>query len=541
MRFQKGRRRFAASILAGVVLLNAAWAIDVKVSSPAAIRMLDLNGQEVVSGDSVRVRTSTAGAAAPTFKMKIKNLGTEPLTIRSPQINPPFRFVKAPAPSVVQGTDTLVVIAMDTATTGTFGWDLTFSTNDPAHLAVSVTVNGVVQSRARVMYVSADSAATSETAGIGESWALAYPNLQWAIAAAQPGNEIWVKAGTYKPTTTGIRSVSFVMPEDVSIYGGFAGNETTLARDWKRHPSILSGDLGTTYPTDNSYHVLIGRNLSVIDGFTIRDGYASEADAPPRGGAIYMVNVSPTVSNCTFLNNTAISMSRATAHGGAIDCVDSSPEILNCIFAGNSASATTAGFAGFGGAICLEGGSSPILVNCVFANNIAGGAGWGGAIYSSSSEEWGAVQITNCTFASNVDALKWAIYMGYQSGSFTLTACIFWNNGIYLNYGTLTLKDCDLQNPVSVYPGYCFLIDGGGNISADPTFLNVGNPVGMDGIWRTSDDGLTLLGGSPCINAGTETATPPTDITGRTRVERNDIGAYEYPMRNATGGWMVYE
>ncbi|HAQ67990.1 MAG TPA: hypothetical protein DCR70_09735, partial [Phycisphaerales bacterium] len=84
-------------------------------------------------------------------------------------------------------------------------------------------------------------------AGTGTSWADAYAgpaSLQTALAAAVSGDQIWVKAGTYRPSTTGLRTASFTMKSGVAIYGGFVGTESTLSqRDWKTNVTILSGDL----------------------------------------------------------------------------------------------------------------------------------------------------------------------------------------------------------------------------------------------------------------------------------------------------------
>ena len=42
-------------------------------------------------------------------------------------------------------------------------------------------------------------------ANTGASWTDAYTSLQSAIAAASSGNQIWVAAGTYTPSTTSDR------------------------------------------------------------------------------------------------------------------------------------------------------------------------------------------------------------------------------------------------------------------------------------------------------------------------------------------------
>ena len=57
--------------------------------------------------------------------------------------------------------------------------------------------------------------------------------------------------------------------------------------------------------------------------------------------------------------------------------------------------------------------------------------------------------------------------------------------------------------------------------------------AGADGSWRTRDDGLRLLSGSPCIDAGTSVGAPTTDILGNPRTGMPDIGAYEFQRPEA--------
>jgi hypothetical protein len=64
------------------------------------------------------------------------------------------------------------------------------------------------------------------------------------LQEALPGDTIWVKHGTYKPTTTVNRNFSFLLRPGVVMMGGFGGFETSFeARFPGAPPSILSGDI----------------------------------------------------------------------------------------------------------------------------------------------------------------------------------------------------------------------------------------------------------------------------------------------------------
>jgi hypothetical protein len=77
------------------------------------------------------------------------------------------------------------------------------------------------------------------------------------------------------------------------------------------------------------------------------------------------------------------------------------------------------------------------------------------------------------------------------------------NQKYYINinrwreYGKIGYSD--IQGGVSSITG---LINLGNNIDINPQFHDVNNPAGPDGVFRTSDDGLTLNPGSPAIGTG---------------------------------------
>ncbi|MEO6133319.1 MAG: right-handed parallel beta-helix repeat-containing protein, partial [Saprospiraceae bacterium] len=67
----------------------------------------------------------------------------------------------------------------------------------------------------------------------GTSWANAYTDLQKAIDGSNPGDQIWIAAGTYFPKGPTPDSSHFLVVKPVEIYGGFTGNETSLSeRNW---------------------------------------------------------------------------------------------------------------------------------------------------------------------------------------------------------------------------------------------------------------------------------------------------------------------
>lgn len=132
----------------------------------------------------------------------------------------------------------------------------------------------------------------------GTSWRDAYPELWMALARAGRGCEstIWVAKGTYSPghETTD----SFILPAEVSVYGGFAGTEDPATfdpnqRDLKTNATILTGLISDT--KRNETVVTMGNN-SLLDGVTV-------ADSSVRGRGIFGQNVNYAVSNCIIENN----------------------------------------------------------------------------------------------------------------------------------------------------------------------------------------------------------------------------------------------
>ncbi len=276
-------------------------------------------------------------------------------------------------------------------------------------LLCAVTTVALAQSR---HYVNAS--ATGGNNGL--SWADAYINLQSALQAAQPGDEVWVAEGTYLPTADSDRGASFELPSGVGLYAGFAGTETGLdMRDWAAHPTFLSGDIGAPGDsTDNSYTVLYlfqPDSTTVVDGFTICHGVASGTavatgpfDRAVSGGGLYVDagnwDAFPNIRNCRFWHNTAQSYGAgAIVYGTSTARV--TPRFEYCIFEANHSLKIGGGLARFGGS-WVERGID--FLGCDFIGNRA--VLTGGGMYYSDSQGPNAIGLDGCTFDHNVAGLN---------------------------------------------------------------------------------------------------------------------------------------
>jgi CSLREA domain-containing protein len=360
-----------------------------------------------------------------------------------------------------------------------------------------------------VLFVRPASAASTRYAapsavGSGDcsSWANAC-SLQTALTGASSGDTIWIKAGTYYPTSGTDRAISFVLKTGVSAYGGFAGTETHLdQRDPSANPTILSGDIGTVADnSDNSYHVVVGsgtNSTAVLDGVTVTAGNADGSGNQGTGGGIYNNDGSPTISNVTLSNNSA-------GQGGGIynnhTSTGSSPTLTNVTFDSNSAS--------YGGGLYNLANSNAILTNVTFYNNHASPRG--GAIYNNNSTP----VLTNVTFGANTaPGGGSAIYLDY--GNPIIQDSIFWGSGLTVGNESAIISDTIVQ----------------GGCPAGVTCNNVLNVDPLLGPLQNNggDTPTMALGvGSPAIDAGNDATCASTDQRGISRPQGShcDMGAYE--------------
>ena len=360
----------------------------------------------------------------------------------------------------------------------------------------------------------------------GTSWANAYADVQTAIDSAYNagGGEVWIAKGTYK------HGSAMTMKNNVHIYGGFAGTETSKEERVEGNNTILDGEgkYRVFYNYYSSSNPLT--NSAKLDNVTIQNGYVSgegagmynyyaspeitnctfsNNSAEYSGGGMYNSEGSPTLTNCTFTNNTA-----SYRGGGMYNEYSSSPELTNCTFSGNRASS-------YGGGVYNSSSSSPVLTNCTFSSNSASGSsyGYGGGMYNDSSSP----VLTNCTFSGN-SASNSGGGMYNDSSSPSLTNCILWGNTAsssgneiynYNSYNKPTIDTCIIKGGYSSYGTYTNII------TVDPELMPLGN---YGGSVQTCPVGA----GSSAIGAGKVVDDVTTDARGFIRSVPYTIGAWQY-------------
>jgi hypothetical protein len=175
-------------------------------------------------------------------------------------------------------------------------------------LTVSLTLLTLIAAtnlEAETIYVNELGANPSAPYG---SWETATDSLQDALTEAGPGDEIWVARGTYFPDEGAFfadnsRSSRFTLRDGIGIYGGFAGDETSVdTADPAANPTILSGEIQQDGDaSNNAYHVISAVTegaSAVLQGFTIQGGNANALGGSfdSRGGGLNCFQASPTKS-----------------------------------------------------------------------------------------------------------------------------------------------------------------------------------------------------------------------------------------------------
>ena len=355
-------------------------------------------------------------------------------------------------------------------------------------------------------------------------WADACPDLQTVLDNVASGDQIWVAAGTYKPTKpVGARAETFALASCLKIYGGFDGTEVPGmfdldTRNFVMNETILSGDLdgddnSAEFPngpsfSDNSFHVVSAGSSSsvdetaILDGFTVTKGNANvsemgEPNGSDKGGAVSIwINSTPGLENCTFLENYALDHGAGVNdHGGATltDCVfrdntadshaaglyvhdDIATTVTNCDFYDN-----TAVNEGGGAYIKIDGdpseGPDPTFTDCTFSGNQAI---HGGGMYCGIGR---SPSVIDCTFSNNSASgpglgLRSGGGMYNDSASPLVDGCRFSGNTAYTNGGAIynnvcsfpTITDCTFSDNSAVSGSGVYNFKGSDTLFVNCTF-----------------------------------------------------------------------
>ncbi|MFQ6034655.1 MAG: S8 family serine peptidase [Sedimentisphaerales bacterium] len=295
-----------------------------------------------------------------------------------------------------------------------------------------------------------------------------YPTIQAAINDAQDGDTVWVADGRY------IGEGNYELD--------FKGKAITVRSENGPENCIIDCQ---RYGRGFHFHNAEDAN-SVLDGFTIKNGYAERF-----GGGIRCTASSPTIINCIVTRNSAKDYG-----GGMYNCYNSNPTIIDCTFRANSSESLS--ILGNGGGMANYSNSSPTIINCSFVGNSVSYSGGGMYNHKNSNPV-----ITNCIFRDNSAGRSGGAMSNWHSSSPILTNCSFnWNRSADGGGGM-----CNYYNSNPIIKNTIFSHNsaekfGGGikNYESSPSLLNctisANRAEFTGGIWNGPGSGSQL---SNCI------------------------------------------
>jgi parallel beta-helix repeat protein len=377
------------------------------------------------------------------------------------------------------------------------------------------------------------------------------PTIQAGIDAAVAGDTVLVADGTY--TGEGNRDIDFkgkaitvqsengaesciIDCEDYSVRGFYFHNDETQSSVLDGFTVTKSNLAGSSAiycmssPKIINCHIKNNNNDGIIffESGILKDCQISENSGD--GLTFYSCDENTSVDNCDIINNYGKGI-YLNSYGG----MENKFTISNCKIKSNKGTAIYIGSSDVTIYKCIIEdndswgfwiyGSNPIIKSCIVKNNKPG------IIISSYS----APRIENCLITNNTDILDGAgIQSGESSSSPTIINCTIAENtssygdygGVYFKYGNPLVKntiiwgntpsDNYIEDDKVTYSDVSGYLGGGqGNLDEDPLFV--------------SAEDFNLQDGSPCLDTGTASGAPNTDIDGTPRPQGNgyDMGAYE--------------
>jgi len=327
---------------------------------------------------------------------------------------------------------------------------------------------------------------TWRTAGAGEiNVTLTQPLSDWCYAVGQnmlSGDEIWFAGGTY---VAGWIQVA----KDVSIYGSFAGTETSVSqrakisggKPWEfTNQTILDGQNKNTSALD-TYDCTIP---TYFDGLMITkyNRLGSEYGSNGVGASIKNNGI---MQNCIVSYNTYVGTGAVQGGGfGAGVCLNKSGKLINSYIHHNDCLAGDGLKSAVGGGVAFFGNANTTVKGCTIESNTSTGGGGGMNIY----DNWAAISrsggiVEDCMFKSNVSLTANGGAINIYADGFTaaliIKNCTFIENSA-LNSGGAISFGVAATNPAPMSMSGCTFI---GNVIAPPLteWIQGGAAICMNG------------------------------------------------------------
>ena len=307
-----------------------------------------------------------------------------------------------------------------------------------------------------------------------------------------PGNGSIVTGGTFSDLNTLIQNAEneLILNDDYSYSDGDSDYITI-----SKNGFTIDGNGHTINSMSKSRIFYITAENVVLKNIQFINGSNGV-----RGGAIHWNGENGTLSNCNFINNSAIGTS--TGGGGGAVYINSNCKVVNCNFTNNQVSdnyeggaiyfynngnVTNCNFVNNTGAVYFLMGNGNVT-NCNFTNNTA--KRYGGAIYfnregnvtncnfinnqAHDSYDGGAIRIgrngivTNCNFTNNTANFGGAIYIIMKgkvtNSNFIANSAKSHGGAIYIE-GKSNVSNCNFTNNTASYYGGAIRFESDSNIT----------------------------------------------------------------------------
>lgn len=401
------------------------------------------------------------------------------------------------------------------ACTNTPGWQASFDDRVLIELLgdTSTTTSFQIQF-GNTWYVSQGVAA----GGNGTSWTKAWADttqINWGLI--QPGDVINLSGGNSGKTYSSFAATK----------GGIAGSPLTIRR------SSEAGHDGVV--TINSAVISIQRPYTILDG-GLRDKFVINVVSATNYAARGSVNVHP-AADYFELRNASVVGDFSGGFGHSVGIAAPHAIVSRCKFV-KSVFEDMLNFTSSGGSLTIE--HSLFLTNIyndaihrdVMNPYVSGGYDLTirGNIFINAGDVFliqNPTPLGNIRIAYNLfyDTARAFAFGSGNQGAASVTA----HNNVFYNVtdSVQGYGGSILSNNLKKLTGSANVRRDDGSIITNLLWLNVANPLGVDGLPFTSDDGFNLTTGSSAINAGVSTSEMQ-DILMNPILGNPDLGAYEF-------------